>query len=185
MKQQSLASRLTLARPIPLSHILSQLGSRAQSNTQHYGRRPYGVGLLVAGADSSGTHLYEFNPSGVTTEMVADAIGARSQMARTYLERHLDAFEGCGREELGRHALRALRESLPQDKELGVENTSLALGGIGEKFVLLEGEDVRSWLDGAFEKGENEGEAGEGGDGGDAPAAAAEAPAGESMDIDS
>lgn len=184
MKQQSLASRLTLARPIPLSHILSQLGSRAQSNTQHYGRRPYGVGLLVAGADGSGTHLYEFNPSGVTTEMVADAIGARSQMARTYLERHLDVFEGCGREELGKHALKALRESLPADKELGIENTSLALGGVGEKFVLLEGEDVRSWLNGAFEKGENEGAAAD--EGGDAPAAATDAPAeGESMEVDS
>ena len=110
--------------------------------------------------------------------MVADAIGARSQMARTYLERNLDEFEGCGREDLGRHALRALRESLPQDKELGIENTSLALGGVGERFVLLEGEEVRSWLDGAFEKGENEGSE-------EAAPASGEAPAaGESMEVD-
>lgn len=152
MKQQSLASRLTLARPIPLSQVVSQIGSRAQSSTQLYGRRPYGVGLLIAGADASGTHLYEFNPSGLTQEMKADAIGARSQMARTYLERNLDVFDGCSREELGKHALKALSESLPQDKELGVENTSLALGGVGEKFELLEGEKVRSWLEEALQK---------------------------------
>lgn len=170
MKQQSLASRLTLARPIPLSQIVSQIASRAQSNTQSYGRRPYGVGLLIAGADASGPHLYEFNPSGLAQEMKADAIGARSQMARTYLERNLDEFDACGREELGKHALKALRESLPQDKELGVENTSLALGGVGENFVLLEGEDMRKWLEDAFEKGEN---------------APQEAPAdGEGMDVD-
>lgn len=155
MKQQSLASRLNLDRPIPLSHIMSQIASRAQTNTQHYGRRPYGVGLLVAGVDSSGTHLYEFNPSGVTQEMSADAIGARSQMARTYLERHLDDFQACDREALVRHALRALRESLQADKELGVENTSLGVGGKGEKFELLEGDQIRTWLDAAFDAGEN------------------------------
>lgn len=87
--------------------------------------------------------------------MVADAIGARSQMARTYLERHLDEFEKAGRDELVRHALRALRESLPNDKELGTENTSLGVGGVGEVFELLEGEKIRKWLSDAFEKGEN------------------------------
>lgn len=147
MRQQSLASRLNLARPIPLHQIVNQIASRAQTNTQHYGRRPYGVGLLVAGADSSGCHLYEFNPSGVTQEMAADAIGARSQMARTYLERHLDEFQGCGRDELVKHAVRALRESLQQDKELTIENTSLGVGGKGERFDLLEGEKIRGWLE--------------------------------------
>lgn len=155
MKQQSLASRLTLARPIPLARIVDQVAARAQANTQSYGRRPYGVGLLVAGADAAGTHLFEFAPSGLATEMVADAIGARSQMARTYLERHLDEFEKAGRDELVRHALRALRESLPNDKELGTENTSLGVGGVGEVFELLEGEKIRKWLSDAFEKGEN------------------------------
>lgn len=147
MKTQSLASRLNLGRPIPIANIVSQIADRAQTNTQHYGRRPYGVGLLIGGVDATGVHLYEFNPSGVTLEMVAHAIGARSQMARTYLEREFDKFDGCGRDELVKHALRALRESLQQDKELTVENTSIGVGGVGEKFELLEGEAVRSWLE--------------------------------------
>lgn len=158
MKQQSLASRLNLGRAIPLAHIVSRIADRAQTNTQEYGRRPYGVGLLVAGVDASGCHLFEFNPSGVTQEMTADAIGARSQMARTYLERHLDKFDGCSRDELVKHALRALRESLQQDKELSVDNTSLGVGGKGEKFALLEGEKIRGWLDGIAEaSGQGEG----------------------------
>lgn len=158
MKQQSLASRLNLSRPIPLHQIVSQIASRAQSNTQLYGRRPYGVGLLIAGVDAAGTHLYEFNPSGVTQEMVADAIGARSQMARTYLERNLDAFEACGRDELMKHAVRALRESLQQDKELGIENTSLAVGGVSDgPFDMVEGDKLRQVLESAaVEGGSNE-----------------------------
>ncbi|PNS21489.1 hypothetical protein CAC42_1268 [Sphaceloma murrayae] len=171
MRQQSLSSRLTYDRPILLSEITSRIGDRAQSSTQNYGRRPYGVGLLIAGVDALGVHLFEFSPSGITQEMQASAIGARSQMARTYLERHLDDFEGSSREELIKHALRALKESLSQDKELTVDNTSVGVSGLEEDFKLYEGQEIASWLDTTFENKD----AGEGG----------EAPQGESMEVDS
>ncbi|KAK4580379.1 Proteasome subunit alpha type-6 [Recurvomyces mirabilis] len=154
MKQQSLASRLTYDRPIPLSEITSRIGDRAQTNTQHYGKRPYGVGLLIAGVDQKGPHLFEFQPSGVTQEMVACGIGARSQMARTYLERNLDEFEGSSREELIKHALRALKDSLAQDKELTIENTSLGVAGVDENFKMYEGQEIANWLETTFERPE-------------------------------
>lgn len=75
-------------------------------------------------------------------------------MARTYLERHLEEFQDCGREELVKHGLRALKESLAQDKELTVENTSVGVVGVkgeGEKriqaFRLFDGQDVKQWVD--------------------------------------
>ncbi|KAF2243476.1 N-terminal nucleophile aminohydrolase [Trematosphaeria pertusa] len=163
MKQQSLASRLTYGRAIALSEITARIADRAQTNTQQYGRRPYGVGLLVAGVDAKGPHLFEFQPSGVTQEMVACGIGARSQMARTYLERHLESFENSSREELVKHALRALKESLSQDKELTVENTSIGVSGVDENFALYEGQDIAEWLDATFENREGGGDD-EGGD---------------------
>ncbi|RAL63598.1 hypothetical protein DID88_003642 [Monilinia fructigena] len=136
MKNQTLASRMTYDRAIPVERLVAAIGDRAQTNTQHYGKRPYGV------------------PSGMTQEMVACAIGARSQMARTYLERHLEEFQDCGREELVKHGLRALKESLAQDKELTVENTSVGVVGVkgeGEKriqaFKLFDGQDVKQWVD--------------------------------------
>lgn len=165
MKQQSLASRLTYDRPIALSEITSRIGDRAQTNTQQYGKRPYGVGLLIAGVDATGPHLFEFQPSGVTQEMVACGIGARSQMARTYLERNLDEFEKASREELIRHALRALKDSLSQDKELTIENTSLGVGGLEENFKLYEGPEIASWLETAFESKQEGAAAAEGGEG--------------------
>lgn len=168
MRQQSLSSRLTYDRPILLSEITSRIGDRAQSSTQNYGRRPYGVGLLIAGVDSLGVHLFEFSPSGITQEMQASAIGARSQMARTYLERHLDDFEGSSREELIKHALRALKESLSQDKELTVDNTSVGVAGIDEDFKLYEHQEISEWLETTFENKEG-----------------GEAPQGESMEVDS
>jgi 20S proteasome subunit alpha 6 len=175
MKQQSLASRLTYGRPIPISRIVDQIGDRAQTNTQHYGKRPYGVGLLVAGVDEQGARLFEFQPSGMTGEMRACAIGARSQMARTYLERHLDSFEGCDRAELIMHGIRALKESLAQDRELTVENTSVGVVGYSvseagkrrlEAFKLYEGQEVGELLESSLEKTEEKTEGGaEGGEG--------------------
>ena len=161
MKQQSLASRLTYGRAILLSDITARIGDRAQTNTQHYGKRPYGVGLLIAGVDARGPHLFEFQPSGVTVECVAGGIGARSQMARTYLERNLDEFENASREELIKHALRALKDSLSQDKELTVDNTSLGIGGMDENFKLYEGQDIAGWLETTFEAKAEEQEGGE------------------------
>ena len=46
------------------------------------------------------------------------AIGARSQSARTYLEKHLNEFLECSVEDLVRHGLRALRDTLPNEVEL-------------------------------------------------------------------
>ena len=153
---------MTYGRPIPIEKIVSQIGDRAQSSTQQYGKRPYGVGLLVAGIDDAGTHLFEFQPSGLTQEMVACAIGARSQMARTYLERHLSEFENASRDELIKHGLRALKESLSQDKELTVENTSLGVTGKApkgskkkiESFKLYDGPEIGPLLEAALESAE-------------------------------
>lgn len=154
MKQQCLAHRLTYGRAMPIRTLVEMIGEKAQINTQVYGKRPYGVGLLIAGVDERGPHLFEFQPSGMTEEMVAFAIGARSQMARTYLERHLDAFGECTSEDLVRHGLRALRESLVQDKELTVENTSVGLVGAGtgekgtlEPLKLYDEFEVKQWID--------------------------------------
>ncbi|EPE07177.1 proteasome subunit alpha type-1 [Ophiostoma piceae UAMH 11346] len=168
MKQQCLGHRLTYGRSMPVRSLVDMIGEKAQVNTQHYGKRPYGVGLLIAGIDDKGPHLFEFQPSGMTDEMVAFAIGARSQMARTYLEKNLDAFESCDREALVRHGLRALKESLVQDKELTVDNTSVAIVGVVpasasasgkrelEPFKVFDGQDVKDWIDSVASDGDSD-----------------------------
>ena len=206
MKRQALASKMTYGRPIPIERIVERIGDRAQTSTQVYTKRPYGVGLLVAGVvsesqlhfcqllqyplaspppraaltlhctqDETGPHLFEFQPSGMTQEMVACAIGARSQMARTYLERHLDKFADASRDELIKHGLLALKESLGQDKELTVDNASLGVTGVAkdgkrkiETFKLYDGPEIGPLLEAALETSE----------------AAPAADGGESMEVD-
>lgn len=52
------------------------------------------------------------------------AIGARSQSARTYLEKHLNEFQNCDLNELIKHGLRALRDTLPNDVDLSIKVNS-------------------------------------------------------------
>ncbi|CAI8032073.1 Proteasome subunit alpha type-1 [Geodia barretti] len=71
------------------------MSSELQFCTQVYGRRPYGVGMLVAGYDDVGPHLYQTCPSSNYYDCRAMAIGSRSQSARTYLENKLGDFQEC------------------------------------------------------------------------------------------
>ena len=115
MRQQAMSSKMIFNRPIPVNRLVSSIADsktpllelvihfffidhaikEAQVNTQEYGRRPYGVGFLVIGQDNSGPHLYEFSPSGNSYEYYAMSIGARSQSAKTYLEKHYESFVDC------------------------------------------------------------------------------------------
>lgn len=185
MRQQSMSSRLLYNRPVPIARVVNAIADKAQVNTQHYGRRPYGVGLLVAGVDETGPHLWEFQPSGMVLEYRGAAIGARSQSARTYLERNFEGFEDASREELVLHGLRALRDSLAQDKELTTANVSLAIVGKNEKFKLYDGDEVADWLEKLGSTQSSRGSRGT------APAAPAAPPAessgdaaGDSMEVD-
>jgi len=63
------------------------------------------------------------------------------------LEREHESFASCTKEELVAHGLKALRECLPQEKELTVQNTTVAVVGRGDKFVVAEEDSVGVWLD--------------------------------------
>lgn len=147
LRKLAMNSRLVFNRPILTSKAVLSIADKAQENTQLYGSRPYGVGLLVAGWDETGAHLYEFQPSGSVLEYFGTAIGARSQAARTYLERNLDEIRKCTLiEELIVHGLNALRDTLSQDMELTVKNTSISIVGKDQDFVVYDDESVQPWL---------------------------------------
>lgn len=147
LRQRAMSSRLVYGRPLPVSRAVHSIADKAQGNTQQYGRRPYGVGLLIIGHDNKGPHLYEFLPSGSVLEYAGTAIGARSQAARTYLERNFQEFPDATLEQLVIHGLNALRDTLAQDKELTPKNTSIAFLGADTQFKILDDDLVTPWLD--------------------------------------
>lgn len=131
---------------LPINRLISQLGNKMQVCTQRYDRRPYGVGLLVGGYDENGPHIYQTCPSANYYDCKAMAIGARSQSARTYLEKHIDEFAACSVEELFKHGLRALRDTLPPEVDLTTKNVSISLVGKGQNFKLLDENETANYL---------------------------------------
>mmetsp|Transcript_6029 Transcript_6029/g.5756 ORF Transcript_6029/g.5756 Transcript_6029/m.5756 type:complete len:278 (+) Transcript_6029:54-887(+) len=155
MRNECLNHKYVYGTPMIGGKLVTDLADRHQRTTQTYVRRPYGVGLLVATYDKTGPHLYQTCPSGNIYEYYASAIGARSQSGRTYLEK---VYEGLNdksataenkvsKDDLIMHALRALAGCVSGDGELTKENGSIAIVGKDQKYVLLEGEELKPYLD--------------------------------------
>lgn len=148
LRKQAMQCKMVFNRPIQTYKAVLSIADKAQENTQSYGSRPYGVGLLIAGYDETGAHLFEFQPSGSVLEYFGAAIGARSQAARTYLERNLEEIKKCDDvEKLVLHGLYALKDTLSQDVELTFKNTSVSIVGKDQSFVSYDDENVQQWLD--------------------------------------
>lgn len=146
LRQQCNYSNLVFNRKLSVEKAGHLLCDKAQKNTQSYGGRPYGVGLLIIGHDKSGAHLLEFQPSGNTLELYGSAIGARSQGAKTYLERTLDTFlEIEDPNELIKQGVEALRQSL-KDETLSNNNLSIAIVGEDLPFTQYDNEAVSQFL---------------------------------------
>ena len=166
MRTEALNSRYFHNAAVGVSELTADLGLKMQMCIQGYNKRPYGVGMLVAGYDHEGPLIVQTCPSANYYPCKAMAIGARSQSARTYLEKHLDEFPSADLEQLVLHGLRALRDTLPNEVDLNNENVSIAIVGKGRNFEVLEGAKLDSYLSAI------EGEERRGGGGGAAAAAA-------------
>eukprot|EP00033_Pygsuia_biforma_P001311 GCRY01001485.1.p1 GENE.GCRY01001485.1~~GCRY01001485.1.p1 ORF type:complete len:254 (+),score=24.19 GCRY01001485.1:126-887(+) len=147
MRNESMNHRFIYDAPIPVGKLVGQIADKSQVHTQRAGSRPYGVGLLVAGLEKNGPCLFEFSPTADFFNYKAQAIGARSQAARTYLEKHLDSFPEATEEELLRHALLALQECLPTGSELTVSNVALGIIGANRPFTTVGGEQLQNLID--------------------------------------
>ncbi|QRV91475.1 20S proteasome subunit [Ceratobasidium sp. AG-Ba] len=111
MRQQAMSSRMLFNRPIPVNRLVSSIAEKAQ--------------------DQSGPHLYEFSPSGNSYEYYAMSIGARSQSAKTYLEKHYESFTDASLDELIKHGLHAQHE-----KNVRSDGS----------FRIQEGEPIQPWI---------------------------------------
>ncbi|XP_023664760.1 proteasome subunit alpha type-1 [Paramormyrops kingsleyae] len=152
MRQECLDSRFVFDRPLPVSRLVALIGSKTQIPTQRYGRRPYGVGLLIAGYDDMGPHIFQTCPSANYFDCKAMSIGARSQSARTYLEQKMDRFPDSSLNELVQHGLLALRETLPTEQDLTTKNVSVGIVGKDMEFTIYDDDDVAQFLEGLEER---------------------------------
>jgi len=79
-------NRLLYDEPIDIEVLARRIGDIAQLYTQHAGVRPFGVSLLFAGVDKTGSRLLMTDPSGAYWGYKAAAIGQGQDTVREILE---------------------------------------------------------------------------------------------------
>jgi len=147
MRTECLNHRYVFDAPMNVGRLVGQIADKSQQKTQNSSKRPYGVGLLVAGCDERGPHLFETCPSGNAFEYIAMAIGGRSTSAKTFLEKHFEKFASMNLRELLQHGIEAMNKTTASDSPLTVKNTSVAILGMGEKFRELSDEELQEFID--------------------------------------
>ncbi|KAG5182259.1 20S proteasome subunit alpha type 1 [Tribonema minus] len=147
MRTEALNHKYVYGTQLQANRLATDLADMHQRCTQSYVRRPYGVGMLIAAHDATGPHLMETSPSGNYFEYVAMAIGARSQSAKTYLEKHYQDFPAASVDDLIKHGLKALSGCITGDKELDVASVSVAIVGAGQAFEEVQGARLQAFLD--------------------------------------
>ncbi|UVC54753.1 proteasome subunit alpha type 1 [Theileria orientalis] len=151
MRNECLNNRFLYGCDITASQLVSLVSEKSQANTQISSKRPFGVGLLVAGYDEvTGLHLYETCPSGNVVEFNATAFGARCQSAKTYLEKKILNFPESDLNSLVYHAIRALKTTIPNDGEFDVDVVSVGVVGKGTPWNLLDQDMVKKYVDKVF-----------------------------------
>jgi proteasome alpha subunit len=83
--------KITYDSPIDVLTIVRDLANLEQMCTQSGGLRPFGVSLLIAGADETGVKLFETDPTGIYFQYKATAIGegeieVKNILAKEYKE---------------------------------------------------------------------------------------------------
>jgi len=126
----------------PVSHFVRELANVMQEYTQSGGVRPFGVSLLVAGADDTGPSLYQVDPSGAGWAWRAAAIGRGQADAKSFLEkRYAQDIEVQDAVHL---ALLALKENFEGTME--ASNVEIGIASDDGLFKTLSSEQVSDYL---------------------------------------
>lgn len=144
MRDECLNHRYVFESAMPVRRLVIQLSDKSHVYTIKQEKRPYGVGLLVAGVDQAGPHIFETSPSGEFFEYEAQAIGSRSQAARTYLGNNFETFADCDLKTLINHSLLALRGS--SQNVMTPKNVTVAVMSVNQPFKLLSSDELTHFL---------------------------------------
>jgi 20S proteasome subunit alpha 6 len=153
MRDECLNHQYVYNAPMVTERLVVQVSDKAQRYTQTTEKRPYGVGLLVAGYDKTGPHIFETIPTGAYLEYEGQAIGTRFQAAKTYLQNEYKNFPGMDSKTLIMAGLNALKGS--SQKNLTTENVVVGIVGKNEPFITIEGLELADYIDGLDQEDEN------------------------------
>jgi 20S proteasome subunit alpha 6 len=134
---------------ISVKGLAGKVSSIFHEKTYIYGKRPFGVGLLMVGYnDEHVPQVFEINPAGECIQYQAYAIGAKSQSTKTYIEKFLPRFKKATRDELIMHGLAAIKAGYRDEaEEMSEKNIELSVLTRGTGFSHFGKEELRHKID--------------------------------------
>ncbi|MBI3413634.1 MAG: archaeal proteasome endopeptidase complex subunit alpha [Candidatus Aenigmarchaeota archaeon] len=143
-RNRAQVNKVTYEEPIEVPTIVRFIADRIHVSTLYAGLRPYGIGLLIGGSDSSGPKLFEVDPSGTTIEWKAHVIGRGAPAAEKTLNHKYD--EKMKTEDAIKLAIEAIQKGekdvTPQSLEIGI------MEGVGDKvkFRRLPVNEIKKYM---------------------------------------
>ena len=145
MKHQCLNYNYTFNADYPIEKLVNKIAEKSQLKTQRgESKRPYGVGLLIAGYDRTGPKLFRTCPSANFYEYNCVAIGSRSQGASSFLENNLEKLPKMSKNDLIKIALEATIKA--EDVKINGNNIDVIVVGIDESAKLLSTDEINNYL---------------------------------------
>ena len=117
-----------------------------QEYTQRGGVRPFGISLLVAGINHDNNNapaLYQVDPSGISLQWKATAIGKNAVSAKNYLEKRWN--KDMDLDDAVHTALLTLREGF--EGEMNAHNIQVGIVNLEGKFQLLTPAQIQDYMD--------------------------------------
>ena len=145
MKNQCLNYNYTYNSDYPIEILVNRISEKSQLKTlRGSNKRPYGVGLLIAGYDRTGPRLFRTCPTANFYEYNCVAIGSRCQTANSFLENNLDKFPNMSKDELIKISLEAARKA--EDVKVDGNNLDVIIVGKDENTKLLTTEEINDYI---------------------------------------
>ena len=128
----------------PMNQVVRDTADLMQECTQAGGVRQFGVSVLTCGYDDNGPQLYQIDPSGISLEWKATAIGKNFVNAKTFLEKRYN--ENMELEDAIHVALLTLKESF--EGEMTEDNIEIGIIGdqTDRKFKILTPAEIKDYL---------------------------------------
>ena len=138
---------------MPVRQLVREVAALMQEFTQSGGVRPFGVSLMIAGADDNGPQLYQVDPSGAFFGWKASAIGKNFANSKTFLERRYN--EEMELDDAIHTAILTLKESF--EGAINEHNIEIGIVHANDKiFRVLSPSQLRDYLS-EIEKSKDDG----------------------------
>lgn len=133
------SNRMIYDEPVEVESVAKHLADQCQQFTQYAGVRPFGVALIIAGVDRSGSTIYLTDPSGTYISYDAVAIGSGADQVTEYLEKFYK--KDMTTEEAAALAIESIylvsedKEGVKHIKMSQIQNSTKLLSKISEKEI--------------------------------------------------